>query len=446
MRVWLVAALLIPAFAGCLGDNESPVNSFAPMDATNPWQQGLATWYPTPPHAEVRDAGARTADVAPPGSADWVAFDALMESFMEVHDTTAGSLAVMQDGNLLYTSGYGDADETALFRLASVTKPMTRALITLQVEEGLYDWDDPVFCIPPEPAPDCRLPIAPHDAHPIVDDRLANVTVEMLVTHTGGWGRSTDWLYRGPQDGHPGTIGMAAALGVDLPLPAWRAAQYLMGEPLADDPGSQLWYCNSCYMLAGLVAEAATGANLQALYDAYLFRPLGVEGDIELGRALPEDRNPREPDYACTGTRSSAYEPDKEVCGADGGFSMELVSSGGGLIATAAAVAAVYEAYPELVPHADFNVNQYGLNEPVMERRAHGGLLDGTSTKSGIVVDRAGAAGTLQYVYLFNHHRPATRCPEIPTVVFDDIRMGCMTNYFEQAIIHAALARGAAPL
>ncbi len=441
--------LLVGAVAGCLGDGGEPLeetqatpdttnDSSQPVQAAdgnatdttdpdssvnqtstsatanttdrNPWQAGLDDDYPTPDVAENRSAEERRADVAEPGDPRFAQFDATMQVWMAKHDIPTGQLAIMEDGQLAYESGYGytDRDETqpanasTMFRLASVTKPMTAALVTMQVEQGLYNWTDPVFCVGEDPAPNCRLPIDPHPANPIEDDRLADVTVGHLVNHTGGWGDEASWIQFGE-----GAIQVADELDVDSPPSPWRTGQYLMGEELVHEPGAGYAYCNVCYMLAGLVAEAATGAELGALYEAYLFEPLEIADDIEPGRALPEDRNPREPFYACEGTGPNVFEPNETVCWPDGGWSMKTELGNGGLVATASAVAAVYEAYTEHVPVHHMPAEDAGG----VTHRGHTGGFPGTATGSGIVVD--GDAKT-QFVVLFNAREPGEHCGPVP--------------------------------
>lgn len=440
----LLALALVSLLGGCLG---SPAGDAGEGDATeqpNLWQRGLADVYATPPHVRVRDAAEREAGVAPPGDPRFAQFDLAMEAFMAAQGVPAAQLALMQDGRLAYASGYGHtkADGTVpttvdtMFRLASVTKPMTKALVALQVEQGLYAWTDPVFCLPPEPAPRCRIPLAPHPDRPVVDPRIAAITVQDLVEHKGGWTRAdADHLYRAE-----GTEELQGLFGTTGAPQRWQGAVYLMGSTLTYDPGTTVSYCNMCYMLASLVAEAATGARIGALFDAYLFRPLGVSGDIELGKAFPQDRNPREPFYDSDYQRASAYDPDQMVHAPDGGFNIEMLAATGGLVATAAAVAAVYEAYPEHVPAwRGLSAFGQGAYEPSLDLRRHGGLLDGTLTGSAWARDTAGPGGTFQYVFLLNDGSPSRSCSEAAEV--EDGLVGCTVLALDNALLNLAAAQ-----
>lgn len=317
----------------------------------NPWQVGLASFLETPDVALEASREDRRADVVHPGSPRFAAFDNTMEAFMEAYDVPAASVAVLHDGELRYERGYGHLDEAGtretdartMFRIASITKPMTAAVTTLMVEEGRLAWDDPVFCVPPDPEPDCLLPIEPHPDRPVVDERIGSIELRHLLEHQAGW--SVDGPCNQPL-WSSGAVEAARTLDVSTPPPAWRLGQWIMGAELARDPGDAEAYCNMGYVLLGLVAEATAGATLEAVYDAYLFRPLEISGEIQPGHTPPGERSEREPFYVCDeGRTQSVFDPDEQVCWADGGFHLQGILGAGGLISTASAVGAVFDRY-----------------------------------------------------------------------------------------------------
>ncbi len=438
MRSLLLVSLLLAApLAGCIGGDDPVVTTAGPDEPQlNPWQAGLDDHYPTPDHVETRSADERRANVAPPGDPEFAPFDAAMTTWMTDHDVPAGQLALMKDGQLRYLQGYGytDRNETqptdgeTMLRIASITKPITSAVVHGQAEQGLYNLTDPVFCLPPDPAPNCRLPIEPHADRPVADDRLAEITVQHLLDHTGGWDRtiSGDTMFM--------TFEVAEDLGIESPPAAWKFAQWTLGAELDHDPGTTQAYSNLGYVLAGLVAEAATGAELGALYDAYIFRPLEIERDIEPGHTLPEWRNPREPFYHCPYEAPNVYDPDEEVCGPDGTWSMEAILANGGLIATAEAVAAVYEAYGHLAWPTDWPPGPATWN-------FHGGGMPGTSGFAADVADGSEVTGDLQIVFLFNKRDTAQRC-DLPGPA-DDQGPFCGRSHLEWTMMELAQTWGA---
>lgn len=418
----LVAVGMISA--GCLSAvTDDALDPAAVAAGATVWERGLATTFDTPPVAQTRSAAERRADVSPPGSPEFAAFDAAVETWMQKYGIVAGQISLMHEGKLRYESGYGFVDEAksksvdslTMFRVASVSKPIAGAVVAMHIEEGLYNWSDPVFCLPPEPAPGCRLDIPIHPARPLKDERLGDITVEMLRDHVAGWGYSANSHLAGEAN-----VEVAKALGIPSPPPAWRIAQFVLGEELAYEPGSTYEYCNLCYLMLGLVAESASRADLRALEEAYVFRPLEVSGDIEAGFTRREERNPREPFYACDygDAAPSVYEPGKTGCAADVAFALEHIVAPGGLISTTSAAAAIYDVYESV----------FSLDVGPVHQNGHTGSLPGTATFVGTVVS---PVGEVQYAVFFNGQGPdgldATR-------VYD----------LEWAIITAATAWGAA--
>jgi len=139
--------------------------------------------------------------------------DVAVSKLMTEWHIPGGAVGVMKDGRLVYARGFGYADvdlqkkatPDALFRIASVTKPITKAAILKLVEQGKFSLDAPAFALLPNLSP---LPGA------TVDPRLATITVRHLLDHTGGWDRdiSGDPMFLPAQ--------IAAATGTPAPASA----------------------------------------------------------------------------------------------------------------------------------------------------------------------------------------------------------------------------------
>ena len=77
-------------------------------------------------------------------------YDQLIPDLMRKYAIPGGAVAVLRDGKLLYARGFGYADvenktpvqPDALFRIASVSKPITSAAIMKLVEEGKLKLDE----------------------------------------------------------------------------------------------------------------------------------------------------------------------------------------------------------------------------------------------------------------------------------------------------------------
>ncbi|PYI83933.1 MAG: hypothetical protein DME26_14165 [Verrucomicrobia bacterium] len=81
------------------------------------------------------------------------AFDREIQKFMQARNIPGGVLAVVKDGRLVYTRGYGWADRenkvpakpTSLFRIASISKPFTAVAVLKLIEEKKLRLDAPVW-------------------------------------------------------------------------------------------------------------------------------------------------------------------------------------------------------------------------------------------------------------------------------------------------------------
>jgi len=117
------------------------------------------------------------------------AYDDPMTAFLREHDPPGAALAVTYLGRLVYARGFGHADleerepvrPASLFRIASLSKPVTAAAVMHLVEQGKLRLDDRVFPIlnlPPQLGRRSRF-----------DPRWHDITVRHCLQHTAGWDR-----------------------------------------------------------------------------------------------------------------------------------------------------------------------------------------------------------------------------------------------------------------
>ena len=96
------------------------------------------------------------------------------------------AIAVWQDGEEMLTAGFGGVDAHTMFRMASMTKPVTAVAVMIAVERGLLSLDDPIEQYLPEFA-DRR--VAVRDAEGVViGDEPAHrkITPRLLLSHSSG--------------------------------------------------------------------------------------------------------------------------------------------------------------------------------------------------------------------------------------------------------------------
>jgi N-acyl-D-amino-acid deacylase len=273
---------------------------------------------------------------------DFAVLDDLMIAFMCQYDIEAGTLAVMNSETMLHERGYGWQDPQqqqplppdALMRIASISKPLTNAAIRKLVAEGQLELTDKVFCVADTQAR-CWLPVGERAP---ADPRLADITVQHLLEHRGGWDRdlSGDVMFM--------SLDIAEAL--DIPSPPSKAdiTRYVVGQPLDFAPGSRVAYSNFGYSLLGQIIERATNQSYIDYLNEAILNPIGVT-DVAVGRTLPGHRHPREPWYADPGYATSVFTPSMQVALPDGGFYLEAMDAHGGLIASATDLVRFGQAY-----------------------------------------------------------------------------------------------------
>lgn len=257
-------------------------------------------------------------------------FDDTMETQLRVQKLAGASLAVAKDGRLVHAKGYGLADienkvpvtPAALFRIASLSKPITATAILRLAQDGKLDLDAKAFAL---------LDLKP-PAEATVDPRLAEITIRQLLQHTGGWNRekSGDPMFKSTQ--------IAAALGVPSPPNSNAIIRYMMGQPLDVDPGTRFAYSNFGYCVLGRIIEQLTGESYENHVKKNVLAPMGIT-HMTQGRSLRENREKDEVTYY-----PGAAKPVKPVFdllqGKDvptpyGAFNLEAMDSHGGWLASA---------------------------------------------------------------------------------------------------------------
>jgi len=254
-------------------------------------------------------------------------FHDAMEHHLREYGIPGGALAVAREGKLILSSGYGLADVDAktpvaagaLFRIASISKPLTAVTILKLVQDGRLDLDAKAFTLL-----DLDLGKA--------DPRLVDITIRQLLQHTGGWDRekSGDPMFR-PFD-------IASELGVPPPPDPAAIIRYMVRRPLDTDPGTKHAYSNFGYCVLGRIIEKITGEPYDAFVRKAVLAPMGITG-MKLGKTLPEGRAAGEVRYyPLVGPQARpVFESVKarEVPWPYGGFCLESMDAHGGWLASA---------------------------------------------------------------------------------------------------------------
>jgi CubicO group peptidase (beta-lactamase class C family) len=165
------------------------------------------------------------------------------------------AVAVVRDGNVLLTRGYGYASlehralitPATVFDVASVSKQFTGLAVAMLVNEGRVKLTDDIRKYIPE-----------------LKQTAQTVTVDHLLHHTSGY---RDW---------PGTLGLAGWRFDDVI--SWdqiRTFAYNQ-RTLNFVPGAEYTYSNTGYNLLAEMVARVSGKSFRAWTDEQLFRPLGM--------------------------------------------------------------------------------------------------------------------------------------------------------------------------
>ena len=246
-----------------------------------------------------------------------------------------GYLAVVaRDGRIAHVAAVGKRDlesgaaveHDTLWRIYSMTKPITTVAAMMLWEEGAFELKDPVARFIPAFA-DARVYLRGSATKPLTAPVAEPVRIWHLMTHTSGltYGfhhtHAVDEIYRahGFEWSTPPGLDLAACCDV------WA------GLPLAFQPGAE-WLYSVATDVLGRIVEVVSGQSLDAFLAERILGPLGMR-DTSF-HAAPEDH----------GRLAALYTPDPQTgrasrfdqMGAAALRPPDALSGGGGLVSTAA--------------------------------------------------------------------------------------------------------------
>ena len=223
-----------------------------------------------------------------------------------MHYETAGKYGLDNDRSI---------DKDALFRIYSMTKPITTVAAMMLYEEGQFQLGDPVSRYLPE-----------FESQTLYRDgeefRPASpMTIKQLMSHSAG-------LTYGNTDDHPVELAyQAARLQESADLNEF--VDRLAGIPLRFEPGTRYHYSVATDVL-GAVVERLSGMTLEAYFDERIFTPLEMDDTFF---NVPDDKL----DRLATNHYWNAEADSMAVLPAGMAIPMQgvtLFSGGGGLVST----------------------------------------------------------------------------------------------------------------
>lgn len=192
--------------------------------------------------------------------------DAVIDKALAENRIVGAVVLAAHNGQIIYRRAAGCSDretrtpmqEDAIFRLASVTKPIVTAAAMRLVEEGRLDLHAPVTTWLPEFRP--ALP----------DGTRPEITIHHLLTHTSGLG----YGFLEPSDGPYHKLNVSD--GLDQPgLSLQENLSRLGAAPLAFAPGAGWHYSLGLDVLGGIL-EQLEGRSLDEIVREKVTIPLGL--------------------------------------------------------------------------------------------------------------------------------------------------------------------------
>lgn len=268
-------------------------------------------------------------------------FDEEIENYIRPRRIPGACLVVFNKGSIVYEKGYGFADvdkkipvtPSTLFRIASLSKPITAAGILKLVEENQLSLDSRAIGFLDGIVKDYEKKV--------VDERWHKITVRHLLQHTGGWDSSAsgDPMFFPERK-------IAVGIGRQPQSPS-DIIEFMLGRKLDFDPGSRYAYSNFGYCLLGRIIEKVASMSYEEFIKEKILKPVGIE-KMRLGRTQFEKRVPEEAIYYTAYNNAEMKNLTvKEESNPYGSFNLERMDAHGGWIATASDYARFCIAFTE---------------------------------------------------------------------------------------------------
>ena len=198
---------------------------------------------------------------------------------------------VMRQGRVAWLKPQGMMDREAgkpmrsdaIFRICSMTKPITSVAVMMLYEEGHFLLEDPISKYLPE-FKNMKVLVKPHSGKPYTVPATKEITIQDLLRHTSGiayhWNETMGPLYKAANVAH-------GALPADVTLE--QNVKRLATVPLLFNPGEHWEYGLGVDVLGRLV-EVVSGKSLDEFFRTRIFEPIGMKDTYFYP---PDDKLPR---------------------------------------------------------------------------------------------------------------------------------------------------------
>jgi len=210
--------------------------------------------------------------------------NSVVTAFMIKHNVVGSSLAIAKNGKLVYAKGFGVMDKntnepvqaTSVFRIASISKPITSAAIMVMLEKNPTLLTSKVFG-------QNAILGTEYGTQPY-SDNVKQITVEQLLTHTAG-GKA--WS----NDGNDPMFNTQHIADDHAKLIGW-----VLDSRSIVQPGTEYAYSNFGYTVLGRVIEKLSGQSYESYVKEKILKPIGATG-MEIGSGKQSERSLYEVTY-----------------------------------------------------------------------------------------------------------------------------------------------------
>ena len=162
-----------------------------------------------------------------------------------------GTVLVSKNGKIIFEKGYGYQDiqnkientPNTIFQVGSMTKQFTASVILKLAELHKLSLDDKISKYFPN------------------IKRGDEITIKNFLTHTSGLSE----IFRDP---------LFIKENKQIPISKEKLLSFFIDKPLYFNPGTQYTYCNSGYILLGLIIEKVSGKPYEQMVRDFILKPL----------------------------------------------------------------------------------------------------------------------------------------------------------------------------
>lgn len=205
----------------------------------------------------------------------WQRLDGFLQASTAPGQFPGAVVIIERDGNVVFQSHYGYTDSArtrpmqadSIFRIYSMTKPVTSVAVLMLLEEGKLSLDDPLARYLPEFA-NRQVVIGGDLQQPQTEATPRAITLRHLLTHTSGFAAASDT--------HRVATKLLTAADVDSATSLNDVAHRLATLPLADAPGTHFHYEGSNTDLLARVVEVVSGQPFAQFLQQRIFTPLAM--------------------------------------------------------------------------------------------------------------------------------------------------------------------------